>query len=216
MAGDGTGVPARHRPGQRGVAEAQRVVQRGVQQRVEDPVGVPDARVAQPVHRLVDERDEVVGAVCEGGVVQRAVLLGDPLHGAAELAHQPLGQRAQVVRGGHPERDALAQPFCVGVGAGERHGRVQRQRTCAAHDDGREHTEPVRTGRVRHHLAGPDRQVRHDRGQRVVGYRENDQICVRGAGTAGGDREAGVGERRHQDRADPTGADHGHRTDALV
>ena len=51
----------------------------------------PDAR--EQVHRLADQGDQVVGAVGETGVVERALLLGDPHGRPPRSATRRLGER---------------------------------------------------------------------------------------------------------------------------
>ena len=144
----------------------------------------------------------------QGRVVQRAVLVGDPFGGTPELAHQFLGQRPDVGRGGHAERDALAQPGQVFRPAGERHRRVQGERPGAARDGRFQDTQSVRSRGVRDDVGRSE--AGDDGGERVVGYRD-DRDVVRAAGD---DRVARVGEGGGEYRPDPAGADDAHGTAA--
>ncbi|OLE27919.1 MAG: hypothetical protein AUG44_08925 [Actinobacteria bacterium 13_1_20CM_3_71_11] len=177
-----------------------------MQQRVEDPLRVYHAGVAQPVDRLVDEGDQVVRAMGEGGVVERAVLLGDPLHGAAQLVDQRARERPDVGRGGHAERDALAQPDQVLGAPGERHRRVHRQRLGTARDRRGQYPDAVRPRRVRHGLPLAHGQLDDQRWEHVIGNSEEGDVGFRGRGAAGADLISGVGQGGGQHRADAAGA----------
>ena len=121
----------------------------------------------------------MVGGEGERGVVQRAVLLGDEHRLAAHLDHQRLGGRAERVRRGHPEADAL-DPVHVVLAAGERHHRVQRQRQRPGPGGGVEHADPVRAARVRDQPPGVGRAGRgqplDQAGKHVVGNGEQHQV----------------------------------------
>ena len=95
MTGDRRGVPSRDRAGQRGVAEPQRVVERGGQQRAEHPGRLADAGLGEQVGRLDDLGHQMIRRACQRGVVEAAVSLGDEHRLAAHLHDQDLGRRAQ-------------------------------------------------------------------------------------------------------------------------
>ena len=89
---DGLDVAAHDRAGQRRVAVGERVVEGGGEQRAQRRGRVLGAGGAEQVHRLGDQGDEVVGAVREAGVVERALVLGHPHRHAAEVGDQGLGE----------------------------------------------------------------------------------------------------------------------------
>ena len=76
VVGDGADVAAADRSGEPAVTAPETVVERGGQQRAQDPRGVVDAGGAEQVGRLGDQRDQVVRAGDQGGVVEPPVLLG--------------------------------------------------------------------------------------------------------------------------------------------
>ena len=154
--GDRTGVAAGHRPGQGGVTGAQGVVEGRAEQRAEHPVGVLDPGLGQQLHRLGDQGDQVVRAEGEGRVVERTVLLRDPLGLPAHLDDQGLGGQPQLLGGGDAE-GAAGEPLHVDLGAGEGHRRVQGQRQGARAARRVEHGGPVPPGGVHEELSGPDR-----------------------------------------------------------
>ena len=91
MVRDGAGVAAGDRPVSAAVAVAQRVVERGAEQRAEQPGGSATPAAPQEVDGLGDQRDQVVGAVGQGRVVERADVLGDADRLAAHLDDERLG-----------------------------------------------------------------------------------------------------------------------------
>ena len=93
----------------------------------EHRAGVLDAGPAQQVGRAGDEGRQVVGAVREGGVPQRPLLLGEVHRLATHLEHQGVAGRQQRLRGGDAECDA-DQALEVDGGAGEGQRRVQGER----------------------------------------------------------------------------------------
>ena len=111
---DGLDVAADDRAGQRGVAVLERVVEGGGQQRAQGGGRVVGAGGGEHLHRLGDQGDEVVGAVRETGVVERALVLGHPHRAAAEVGDQALGELAVGLVGGDAEDAAGA------AGAGRR------------------------------------------------------------------------------------------------
>ena len=123
MAGHGGGVTARHRARHGAVAEAKRIVQGGTEQRGDEPGGGLDTGLGKGVRRVVDERDEVVGAHREGRMVERAGPFRNPDRVAAKFDDQRLGHRPQLVRRRDPETRAL-EPLEVLRSAGEGHHRV--------------------------------------------------------------------------------------------
>ena len=127
---DGLHVTAHDRAGQRGVALGERVVEGGGEQRAQRRGGVLGAGGGQQLHRLADQGDEVVGAVRETGVVERALALGHPQRDAAEVGDQALGVLPLGVAGGHAEH-AAGEAVEVELGAGEGHRRVHRDRAGA-------------------------------------------------------------------------------------
>ena len=91
-------VAADDRAGQRRVAVGQRVVEGRVEQRAQGGGGVLGAGRAQQLHGLGDEGDEVVGAVGEAGVVERALVLGHE-HRAGRRGRRPGARPARARRG---------------------------------------------------------------------------------------------------------------------
>ena len=105
----GLDVTADDRAGQGGVAHREGVVEGRGEQRAQGGGGVGGAGVAEQLHRLRDEGDQVVGAVREAGVVERALVLGDPHQVAAQVGDEGLGERDGVrLVGGDAERAAAA------------------------------------------------------------------------------------------------------------
>ena len=95
----GADVTADDRAGQRGVAVVEGVVEGGGQQRPQRGGRVVDAGGGEDLHGLGDQGDQVVGAVREAGVVERAHLLGHPRRAAAEVGDERLGDgRARRAR----------------------------------------------------------------------------------------------------------------------
>lgn len=194
--GDGTGVTARHGAGERGVAGAQRVVQGGAEERAEHPVRRRDTGLAEQLHRLGDQRDQVVRAERQGRVVERAGVLLDPLGLAAHLDDQRLGGEPQFV-GCRDAEGAARQPLDVHGGARERHRGVERERQRARVQRGGEHLRAVPPGRVDQQLSrpyGPGLDEPFDQaGQGVVRDGQQHQF---GAGEHFGGRHQGhVGEQ---------------------
>ena len=85
----------------------ERVVEGGGEQRAQRvgrvQVGVVHARRGQQLHGLGDQRDQVVGAVGQRRVVERALVLGHPHRAAAEVRDQLLGHLPLAGAGGDPE-----------------------------------------------------------------------------------------------------------------
>ena len=119
MGADGAGVAAGDRPGERPVAVAQRVVQRGRQQRRDEPLGGVDAGALQDVDAVAHQRDQVVRAVGEGRVVERADGLGHADRFGAHLDDEGLADAPRgLLTGRCGHRDArTGQPRDV-LGAG--------------------------------------------------------------------------------------------------
>ena len=141
---DGLDVAAHDRAGQRRVAEAQGVVEGGGQQRAEGRRGVVGTGGPEQLHRLGDQGDQVVGAVREAGVVERALVLRHPDDAAAQVGDEGLGERDGVGLVGGDAEGAAGEPRQVQVGAGEGHGGVQR-----------EHVGTDCAGRLEHRQAVP-------------------------------------------------------------
>ena len=125
---DGGDVAARHRAGQRRVAQPQDVVQRRAEQRC-DAAGPARRRPAAASSdsaslTSVTRWFEPIG---ERRVVERAGGFGHPHRLAAHLEHERLGHRPHLVERGDAERGAV-EPVEVLGAAGERHHRVQRER----------------------------------------------------------------------------------------
>ena len=96
-------VAACDRPRQRAVAHPEGIVERGAEQRCDQPLGIIDARVAQEIQALGHEGDEVIRAVGKSRVIGLAVLLGDPKRLSTHLDDERLRNRPQDVRCGHPK-----------------------------------------------------------------------------------------------------------------
>ena len=92
---DGVDVAAHDRAGQGGVALLEGVVEGGGEQRAQGGGGVVGTGGGEQLHRLGDQGDEVVGAVGEAGVVERAALLGDP-HRRGRRGRRPGARRARA------------------------------------------------------------------------------------------------------------------------
>lgn len=196
MCGDGARVAARHGAGERGVAGAQRVVEGGAQERAEHPGGSRDPGLAQQLHRLGDQRDQMVRTERQRRVVERAEVLLDPLGLAAHLDDQRLGGQAQFV-GSCDSEGAAREPLDVHGGARERHRGVQRERQRARAQGGRQHLRAVPPRGVDQQLSqayGSGLGEPFDQaGQRVV---RNGQQHQFGAGEhLGGRHEGHVGEQ---------------------
>jgi len=175
----------------------------GAEQRAEHAarVGHPGGR--QQVAGLDDWGDQVVGRARQGRVVQVPVLFGDEHRLADHLDHQRLGHRPQLVRGGHPERDA-GQPVDVVGAPGEGHDRVQGQRNGAAAGGRLQDGQAVPSAGVRQQAAGQVRARRTEpgdqAGQDVVGHRHQDQVAR--AMTSSGGRTAASGSARPTRRSE--------------
>ena len=234
---DGAGVAAGDRPGERAVAVPQRVVQRGRQQRRDEPLGGMDAGPLQDVDAVAHERDQVVGAVREGGVVERADGLGHADRLGAHLDDKGLADApSRLLPGRRRDRDArTGEPGDVLGTAGEGHDRVQGQREHAVRGGRVEHGDALRTRGVHDDLAGPEAprggKTADQAGQDVVGHGEQDEVRS-GGGLVGGhegdagqerlgpvdrrpgdpgggdDPVAGGGQRGADDGPDPAGGDH--------
>ncbi len=148
MRAHGVGVTAGNRPGQPRVAQPQPVVQRRAQQRAEQPLRLPNAGSAEQVGGLGDQRDQVVRAGRQRRVVERPELVRDRDRLAADLQHQRLGDRQHRLRSGHPESHSVDLVHVFGS-PDERHRRMQRHRQCPGPRGRRQHTKPMRPGRVR-------------------------------------------------------------------
>ena len=172
-------VAACDRPRQRAVAHPEGIVERGAEQRCDQPLGIIDARVAQEIQALGHEGDEVVRAVGKSRVIGRAVLLGDPERLATHLDDERLCHRPQHVGGGDPE-GAVAEPGEVQARAGEGHHGVQGQRK-GTHPGSRiEHSDAESPGRVapelpRVHVAGLGK-AGDQRRQRVIGHGDEHEV----------------------------------------
>ena len=236
VAADGADVAADDGAGQGGVALGQRVVESGVEQRAQGGGRVLGAGSAEQLHGLGDQGDEVVRAVGQTRVVERALVLGDEHRQAAEVADQPLGELA-LRRAGRDAVHAAAQAGQVDVGAGERHRRVHGD-GAGTHRDGRgQHREAVAAAGVHDDLALPDDACGAEHGrdvvEHVVGDRQQQHVgrardvgrlqqryagqqgrgpVPRGVGLAGDgdDLVAGGAEAGGQDGADTAGTDHAH------
>ena len=177
---DGARVAARDRTGQGRVAGAQRVVERGAEQR--SRAAAPARSTPHRRSRSTDSLTRVArwfDAGRERRVVQRAQLLLDPLRVGAHLDDQRLRDRAQRLRRGDAEARA-DQPGQVLAAAGERHGRVQRQRQRARPGRRVEHRDAVPAAGVHQQLAGCDVAGRGEAldqaGQHVVGHGQQRQL----------------------------------------
>lgn len=112
-------------------------------------------------------------------VIHGPVLLLDPHRLGAHLQHERFSDRPQNLWGGDPEA-AVRQPHEIHRGAGEGHGRMQGQTqdvmTCGRLEDPR----TVTPGGVHHELSGlpgaGSTQTGHQRGQRVIGDGQQDQL----------------------------------------
>ena len=174
-------VTAYDGPGEGSVAVGEHVVEGCGQQRPEHGSGIGGTGRAEQVHRLRDERDEVVGAVGEGCVIEHAVGLGDPHRGAAEGGDELLGERAVGRTGGQAE-DRLAVE--VDRGAGESHGGVERDGTCAETGQRGQRVEAVAAAGVQDVLAAAHGtrggELLGDRDEVVVRHGEHEDVAGRG------------------------------------
>jgi hypothetical protein len=196
MLGDGGRVTARDRPGERGLAALQGVLQRRPGQRPDDAFGdaarlVVDGLLAeqfaatqrgpQRLECIGEHRHDVVAGVGQGGVVQDTGVLADTERLPAHLQDQRLPDRIpDIVGRGDPEA-RVGQPADVLVGAGECHRRVDCQRY-AVWRQWRENADTVGTGRVQHDRAGPYRRSRgqagHQASEFAVGNRQQQQLST--------------------------------------
>ena len=182
-----------------------------VEQRAQRGGGVVGAGGGQQLHRLADQGDEVVGAVRETRVVERALALGHPHRDAAEVGDQGLGELALAVAGGHAEH-AAGEPVEVELGAGEGHRRVHRDRAGAdARWPGSSTARPWRPEVWHDDLALADRAGADERGddvlehvvgdgqqQQVAGARDVGRLGVRGRRAAAS--RCGAARRRTRRR----------------
>ncbi len=155
----------------------------------------------QQVQGLGDQGHQVVGAVGQGRVVERAGLLGDPHRVAAHLHHERLGHGAQDPGRGHPER-ASGQPVEVRPRAREGHHRVQRHGQRPDPGGRFEHAGAVAARGVHEELPRGDRpgvgQPADEVGQHVVGHGEQDEVGRRPSRAAA--RRSGVPGRNSATR----------------
>ena len=176
------------------------------EQRAQRVGGLVGAGRGQHLQRLADQGDQVVGAVREAGVVERAAVLGHPHRAAAEVGDERLGERLLGVAGGDAE-DAAGEPVEVEVGAGEGHRGVQRDRAGTGGGRGGEHVEPVPARGVHDVLAGADRAAggEHldDVAEHVVG--DGQQQHVAGAGDGARLERGYAGQQRLDAGAGGTG-----------
>ena len=186
---DGADVAAHDRPGQRGVAVRQRVVEGGGQQRPQGGGRVVGAgRGREQLHRLGDQGDQVVGAVRQPGVVERALRPRAPTSAApprsatsarrAARARRP--RRSRRRRSPASRSRSTAVPVKVIAGCIATTPGADRA-------GGLEHGEAVPAGGVHDVLALAERAAvgehRDDVGQHVVGDGEQQQVA--GAGDGG-------------------------------
>ena len=197
---DGAGVAAGDRAGERAVAVPQRVVQRGRQQRRDSRLGGVHAGRLQGVDAVAHERDQVVRAVRERGVVERAD--GLRRRGPAPRPSRRQGPRRRSRRrvpGRRRQRDARpASRATSSVRPVKVIDRVQGQREHAVRGGRREHGDPVRARGVHDDLARPEAprggEAADQAGQDVVGHGEQDEVRSRGGlvGRAAAGRRAGA------------------------
>ncbi len=181
MGADGARVAARHRAGERAVAVAQRVVQRGRQQRRDQPVGGVHTGRLQGVDAVAHERDQVVRPVRQRGVVERAHLLRDAHRVGAHLDDQRLADGPARLVGPGRDADARApQPGDVLGAARERHHRVQRERQHAVLGGRREHRDAVRPRGVHDDLARPEAPRRREAADQARAARRRARRAGRG------------------------------------
>jgi hypothetical protein len=143
------------------------------------------AGLAQQVHRLGYHGGEVVGSVRQGGVIGAPLLVGDPGRSSTQLGDQLLPEltRLRIRRQCH---GAAGQPVEVDVGAGEGHGRVQRDRSCSGCSHGRQYVDAVPAADMHDDLpvaydAGC-RELGGHRCQGVVGHGDEHDVGIAGHG----------------------------------
>ena len=186
MGADGAEVAADDRAGQRGVALLEGVVEGGGEQRAQGAGRVRGTGRREDLHGLGDQGDQVVGAVREARVVERAHLLGHPHRRAAEVGDERLDERALGRLGGEAE-DRAGEPVEVDRRAGERHRRVHRGHPGADRAGRLEDGQAVPAGGVHDVLALVEGAAvgehRDDVAEHVVGDGEQQQVA--GAGHVG-------------------------------
>ena len=192
--GHGAGVAAGHRAGQRRLPHRQRIVQGGPRQGSEHALRLLESQLAQQLQGLAGDRGEVVGAVGQGRVVDRAVGLGDDHGLTAHLHDQRLRDRQHRRRGGDTER-AAAEPRQVQTQPGERHGRVDRQPDGSGLPRRLQDLHAPAAGGVGHELPGlpvPGRgQSAHQVGQLIVGNGQQHELRALHDLLRGEDRDLG-------------------------
>jgi hypothetical protein len=108
----------------------------------------------------------------------------DPFDLAAEVGDEHVGDRGHVSWRGDPEGDSGLKALEVAGASGEGHRRVQRERASALVSQWSQDGEAVRARGVSDDLAGPDhvcgRQLADHSGERVIGYRDDQDVASRG------------------------------------
>ena len=193
---DGPRVAPHDRAGQRGVAVGERVVEGGGEQRAQGAGRVVGAGGGQHLHRLGHQRHQVVGAVGQARVVERAHLLGHPHRAPTQVVDEGLGEGTLPLVGGQAE-DAAGQPLEVHGGAGEGHRGVHGREPGTDRGGRPQDGQAVAARGVHDVLALADRARTHQRGddvaEHVVGHRQQQQLAL-----AGHRGRLGVGDAREQ------------------
>ena len=202
-AGDGTG--------QCRLSPLQGVLQSGASEWSDDPLRqaagrVTDQFLAQQLFSrerstkgrecVAEQGDDVVAAVCQGRVIERAGILADPERLAADLEHQRLGDGIADLVGRGDTETRTGEPVEILVGAGEGHRRVDRNRRAPRCGERGENTHPVGAGGVGHDGPGAHRPGGGESTDQIrqLGVGNSQQQQFRSVGDVGHRQHRGVGQ----------------------
>ncbi len=210
MAGDGSGVTARDRTRECGLAALKCVLQRCSGERGDHALGdaagsIADQLLAQQFlapqcgaqcrNGVEQQGDAVIAGMGKGGVIQRAGVLAHAERLPADLQDQGLGDGVtDFVDGGDAEA-RVGQPVDVLVGTRERHRGMDGQRDAPLLGQRAQDRDPVRARRVHDDRAAMHRARRRETRDHAcefgIGNRQQKQFRARGDVVDRQDRSVG-------------------------